>query len=132
MTTAKLPPCPTESIEQQQLMAWAALEAHKYPCLRLLHAIPNGGKRGKVTAAIMQAEGVKRGVPDLFLPVPRGGYHGLYIEMKRQRGGQVSGHQVWWLNALREQGYRTAVCKGFEPARRVILDYLGGVKDDVE
>jgi len=55
------------------------------------------------------AEGVKRGVPDVFLPVARGGYHGLWIEMKYGKNKTTS-NQKWWLNELKDQGYKTAVC----------------------
>ena len=82
------PNCPTEEQEQRLLLAWAARTGR--PELRLLHAIPNGGKRLKSEAARLQAMGVKPGVPDLCLPVPRGKYHGLYIELKRLYGGRVS------------------------------------------
>ena len=87
--------------------------------------IPNGGKRGKVEAIRFKAEGVKAGVPDICLPVPRGEWHGLYIELKRREGGRVSQDQVDWMEALMRQGYYTAICRGCEDAQRVILAYLG-------
>lgn len=87
--------------------------------------IPNGGKRGKVEAIRFKAEGVKAGVPDICLPVPRGEWHGLYIELKRREGGRVSQDQVDWMEALMRQGYYTAICRGSEDAQRVILAYLG-------
>lgn len=87
--------------------------------------IPNGGTRAKSEAGRFKAEGVKAGVPDIFLPVPRGEYAGLFIEMKRRKGGRVSIDQSMWLEALKKQGYRTAVCRGWEQARDVIGGYLG-------
>ena len=77
----------------------------RWPELRLLHAIPNGGKRDIRTAAMLKAEGVKPGVPDICLPVPRGGKHGLYIELKRRKGGTVSKAQEAWIRALMAQGF---------------------------
>lgn len=118
-------PQPTESEEQQRLFTWAAFCAGKYPELQLLHHIPNGGKRSKGEAGRFRAEGVKAGIPDLCLPVARSGFHGLYIEMKRQ-GGKVSQEQDRWLNSLDKQGYLTAVCYGWEAAAGVIKDYLDG------
>ena len=97
-------PVPTEAQEQITLMNWAALQSGKYPELKLLYHVPNGGSRNKAEAGRLRAEGVKAGVPDLCLPVPRGGYHGLYIELKRQRGGRASDNQVEWLDALSKQG----------------------------
>lgn len=119
-------PCPTESQEQQWLMQWAELQKSVHPELQLLFHIPNEGLRHPATGRRMIAEGMKSGVPDLMLPVPRGGYHGLFIEMKRLKGGVVSDSQKGWLAALRKQGYRCEVCRGYEAAVTVIRDYLGG------
>ncbi len=117
-----VPLTPTEDEEQEALFDWAAAEPR--PILRLMFAIPNGGFRNKATAVRMKRTGTKAGVPDIFLPVPAGRWHGLFIEMKRTKGGSVSKAQRDMLYALRAQGYRCAVCKGFEDARRVILDYI--------
>jgi hypothetical protein len=116
---------PTEHQEQVALFEWAAFQECVWPELRLLHAIPNGGKRDKVTAARLKAEGVKPGVPDVCLPVPRGDKHGLYIEMKRRKGGSVSADQLKWIESLMRQGYECHVCRGCEEARLTILAYLG-------
>ena len=67
---------------------------------------------------------MKSGVPDLCLPVARDGNHGLYIELKRQRGGRISEEQVRWIDGLLEQGYAAAICKGWQEAASVIIDYL--------
>ena len=77
-----------------------------------------------------KAEGVKAGVPDICLPVPRGEWHGLYIELKRRERGRVSAEQTAWLEALMRQGYATAICRGWEDAKRVILAYLGAKGDE--
>lgn len=119
---------PREDDEQMALMRWAAYEAGKWPELRLLIHVPNGGKRGKAEAARFKAMGVKAGVSDIFLPVARGGYHGLWIELKRAEGGVVSKAQMEWIGAMRLQGYRAEVCRGWEDAARVIMGYLGGGK----
>lgn len=119
------PPAPSESVEQQHLFTWAAFHAGKYPELELLHHIPNEGKRSRGTGGRMKAEGMKAGVPDVCLPVARGGWHGLYIEMKKQ-GGTVSKEQSKWLYSLSRQGYLTAVCYGWEAAAQIIKDYLDG------
>jgi len=114
-----------EHAEQRSLMAWARLAQAKWPELALLHAIPNGGHRNRVAAARIKAEGARRGVPDLCLPVPRGEHHGLYIELKAGKG-RPSREQRWWLAALRMQGYRAVLCRGWQAARAEIDDYLDG------
>lgn len=93
------------------------------PELRLLHAIPNGGYRNKITAAKLKAEGVKPGVPDICLPVARGRYHGLYIELKT-RQGKISTKQQTWLADLKGQGFKALLCRGWTTARQAIETYL--------
>lgn len=122
---AKLPNEPTEEQEQATVMAWAARNERRYPALSLLHHIPNGGLRHKATAAKLIAQGVKSGVPDLCLPVPCRGYHGLYVEMKRRTRGKVSESQQWWLDQLKAHGYRAVVCRGADEAIAEITGYLG-------
>ena len=121
---AKRRDCPLESQEQQALMSWARWMECKYPELRLLVHVPNGGLRNATEAARFKTEGVRRGFPDLMLPVARHGYHALAIELKRQHGGTVSPEQKAWLDALTEQGWRAVVCKGWLAARDEILAYL--------
>ena len=117
-------PIPTEAQEQTTLFQWAGMMAGKWPELRLCHAIPNGGSRNPIEARHLKEQGVKPGIPDLFLPCARGGWHGLYIEMKRRKGGRVSIEQKKTIIALREQGYRVEVCEGWEKARDVIVEYM--------
>ena len=117
---------PTESVEQQCLFRWAALSVGKYPEVALLYHIPNGGSRGKAEAGRFKAEGVKSGVPDICMPVARGEYHGLYIELKRRQGGHLSVNQRIWIDELRRQGYCATVCNGWEQAVAVIVAYLEG------
>lgn len=119
-------PTPTEDTEQAHIFAWAAWARGKYPELDLMHHIPNGGKRSKSEAARFKAQGVKAGVPDICLPCARGGYHGLYIELKRTKGGKLSATQKEWIDALRGQGYKAVVCCGFDEAKEMIIEYLEG------
>lgn len=117
----------TEHEEQVRLMRWSREAQAQYPELELLFAIPNGGHRHHNVANKLKAEGVKSGVPDLFLPVPRGGMHGLWVELKaRRKGACASVDQVWWLERLAVVGYMAVVCHGWEEARGVIEAYLGG------
>jgi len=92
--------------------------------LDLLYHVPNGGSRRKSEAGRFKAEGVKAGVPDICLPVARNGLHGLYIELKRKKGGRTSKEQEQWIRWLDGQGYLAVVCKGWEEAANLIERYL--------
>lgn len=113
---------PLETEEQQALFQWVGFQLKRYPELELLYHISNEGKRNPRRA---KAEGVKAGVPDLCLPVPRGSNHGAYIEMKRRKGGRITPDQAKWMEQLRQQGYAVACCNGWEYAAKFLLDYLG-------
>jgi len=112
-----------ESEEQQSLFQWAKLSQSEHPELSLMHSIPNGGKRNIREAARLKKEGALAGVSDIFLPVPRGNYHGLYIELK-VKGGKISDNQKWWLSETTKQGYLSVVCFGWVEASEVIGQYL--------
>ena len=113
----------TESQEQQALFEWAKHMEFRYPEIRYMYHVPNGGKRDIHTAKKLKAEGVKSGVPDICLPTPSGRYHGLYIELKAH-GGTTTKNQNIWLEELANQGYCACVCVGWEQASDVILSYL--------
>lgn len=119
-------PAPSEAVEQTRLFQWAAGCYGTWPDLELMHHIPNGGSRHPAEAAKLKAQGVKAGVPDIFLPVPRCGCHGLYIELKREKGGRVSHEQAKWMEMLIQQGYMAAVCHGWFQASQVIERYMKG------
>jgi hypothetical protein len=112
-----------EHVEQSLLMQWADAASGRHPELRLLYAIPNGGHRHVSVARKLKAEGVKRGVPDLCLPVPRGTHHALYVELKAGKN-RATPEQKQWLDALWTQGNEARVCVGWEAARDCITEYL--------
>jgi len=85
--------------------------------------IPNENTAGMKWGIRNRQLGVKSGVPDLMLPIPAGGYHGLFVEMKT-RHGKTSPGQDRWIKALNSLGYLAVVCYGWEDARCRILDYL--------
>lgn len=114
-----------EAGAQETLFQWAEYQASKYPELKLLYHIPNGGKRDKVTAINLKRQGVKAGVPDLFLPVARGGFFGLYIELKVGKN-KATALQKEWLYNLNKQGYFTAICYGWQQAAELLTGYLNG------
>lgn len=168
MTPAKFLASGSESGEQTALFMWANMAANfgfaaadddasyevaghalatygpmhgpnAVPELHDMFAIPNGGLRDKITAGNLKREGVKAGVPDIFLPIPRGGYHGLFVEMKRREtrkagrrkasvvdraAGSTSHVQDDWIARLRARGYGAASAIGYEAARDLIRQYL--------
>lgn len=107
-------------------MKWWALAWRSLGCPHehLLWHTPNGGSRRKIEACILKGQGVRPGVPDLFLAVPRGGFHGLFVEMKRRDGGVVSEAQSGMASLLQAQGYKVRVCFGFDQARAEIEHYM--------
>ena len=116
-----------EHAEQVTLMQWWAIAHQQFGIPeQLLFAIPNGGQRNIIVASKLKAEGVRAGIPDLFLAVPRRDAHGLFIEMKKAKGGRTSEKQDAALDMLAEQGYQWAVCHGWTEAQRTIESYLRG------
>lgn len=160
MTPEKLSAAKTEHAEQRALFAWSFMAANKgfdaansdsayvgeytgpvipIPSLQRMFAIPNGGLRDKITAARLKAEGVKSGVPDVFLPVPCVVNNvvqacGLFIELKRETSGKgqqrrqkgsTSNDQDNWLDYLNSNGYAVVVAFGWREAADAIENYLG-------
>lgn len=122
-----------EHNEQTALFHWCAVNRKKYPELDLLFAIPNGGHRDIRTASRLKAEGVKAGVPDLFLPVEKliqatgpvtVRFNGLFIEMKVKPNKPTPAQQEW-IERLRKKSYCVAVCYSWLEAVEVIRTYLG-------
>lgn len=112
-----------EDREQIAIMDWSLTVRNQYPELKLLYHVANERKCSPQQGQLLKRKGVKRGVPDMFLPVPRGGYCGLYIELKAD-GGRVSKDQAWWLKELEEQGYCTCICLGWQDAAKTLQWYL--------
>lgn len=113
----------SEHDEQAAFVYWAELLSWKYPDLLMLFAIPNGGMRSVSVGVALKKEGVKKGVPDMFLAVPRGQYSGLFLEFKYGKG-RLSPEQIWWSEKLTEKRYLCVVPFSFEQARDATLAYL--------
>lgn len=111
---------------QTALFVWA--QQSKILELKWMFAIPNGGQRNAIIGSQLKASGTKAGVPDIFLPIPRNGFKGLWIELKRPKKGIVSAEQHEWLEYLGSQGYANHVCFGWEEARDCLLQYLNPIK----
>ena len=119
---------PSEEQEQAAVMQWREIMLPQFPELKDLIHIPNGGLRSKTEAVRFKKLGVKAGVSDLFLPVARGGFHGLWIEMKRKRGGKLSPDQKEWIEDMLSNGYQALRADGAEEACDIIFKYLTEVE----
>lgn len=116
---------PSEDAEQEAVMEWAAWSPYRKQ-LKWLYHTPNGGSRNKAEAARFKRMGVKSGVSDLCLPLPVGRYHGLYVEMKRRKGGILSDNQAEFIRDAINNGYAAVVAHGADEAVKAITDYLEG------
>ena len=118
----------TEHGEQVALFAWASYQkkvgAGRASELEYLFAVHNQGHGDAIRGAKAKAEGVKKGVSDLLLPVPGPGGAGLWIEMKKRKGGSESPEQKEWGAAMRARGYAYCVCRGWREAARALTMWL--------
>jgi len=123
----------TEADEQAALFRWAEGFKHVYPELALLNGSLNGVRLSRTQAGKAKAAGMKKGYLDISLPVPRGGYHALFIELKikpyRNHKGKMiysypTEEQLWWIEQLNKHGNRAVICKGYDAAKAEILTYL--------
>lgn len=135
MSRHKINSSPLERVEQEAVVKWAnTVGLLKYPELAIdmpdgkrfpIWATPNERKQKPHIGAMMKRQGVFSGVPDLFIPVSKRGYLGLYIELKRiNPPGEVSPTQKAVLKWLNEKGYFAIVCYGAERAIKEIEWYL--------
>lgn len=128
---------PTEHGAQVALFMQCALSVGKYPELALGFAIPNGGQRGDgtdkgamIAGSRLRAEGVRAAVSDTFFPIPRVGYHGLFIEMKKpgwkwpKTPSKHELEQQEFIDAMRKQGYGALFCAGYLEAWKTLEGYL--------
>lgn len=115
-----------ESIEQQTIFSWARASIRKYPELELLHSSQAGVRFSSPSVAKRaKAEGMMAGLPDIHLPIPRGGHASLYIELKAAKG-RLSDTQKDVLAQLSDYGNHAVVCYGAQQAIDVIKSYLEG------
>lgn len=121
---ARAKPVDREGQEQAALMREIALCMPEVA--ELIYHIPNGGHRHKAVAAKLKEQGAKAGIPDLKLPMARGGYFGLYIEFKATppNDAAVSPSQYACIRRLSEQGYLAIVCRGHFDAMEQLRAYL--------
>ncbi len=113
----------SESQEQQALFRWREFNLGSMPELELLYKITNEGKRSVSEGARYKREGMKAGMPDIHLPVARGGYHCLYIELK-VGDNKPSERQKACIESLRKQDNCVCICYGWVEAAAIIKNYL--------
>lgn len=111
----------------------ATEHALQVACLRWLHftypqvlcyAIPNGAYKSHSAAISMKQEGLTSGIPDLHIPIARGGYHSLYIEMKNGKAGRLSDTQKAMIQKLQSLGNKVAVCRSLDDFIKEINQYF--------
>jgi hypothetical protein len=119
LTTDRIP---TEHEEQRELVRWFR---QTWPGVRIF-AIPNGGARSPATAGRLKAEGVSSGVPDLFIPA-----WGLWVEMKRTKGGSLSAEQKDWIAYLESVRFCCIVGKGADDAKGKLQAFFNQHKDNL-
>jgi len=105
---------------QKMVIAWADLQPELKG--RVIH-IPNEGKRSIVGGFLAKKEGLRPGVSDLLIPIARGGYIGMWIELK-SKSGKVSDVQRSFMADMETLGYMTTVCRSFDRAVHVISSYM--------
>lgn len=110
-----------ESTMQKNCITWFRLQYPEYSLV--LFSVPNGGRRDKITASILKAEGAVAGVSDVILLLPRHGYSSLCIEFKTKDGRQ-SKSQKEWQKAIEDAGSKYVVIRSFDEFRKEIDNYL--------
>ena len=117
---------PLEEFEQEMVFIWIRSNQIRYPKLQLAYSTLNGVRLSPRLRAKMKRQGNRRGVPDIVLPVRSHDqkYSGLYLELKRCRGGSVSKEQKAYISKLQEEGYMAVVAKGHRAAIGVVKRYL--------
>lgn len=120
--------CPLENVEATRFAREVRRFEAVWPELLNLTPFPaQGGAGGKSRGARMASEGLRAGYPDILLDWPAQGFHGLRIELKRQRftPSDIKPNQRAWHDRLRAAGFRVEVCGGWAEAWAVLVEYLG-------
>jgi hypothetical protein len=105
----------------------------RYPFVRYCASL--GGIRTSFKQAVKaKATGYVKGFPDLQICVPRGRgvdnegeggtYHGLFLEIKKDKKSYPTKEQKEWIAYLNEQGYCARVTKGLDESIQTIDDYF--------
>ncbi|RYY74541.1 MAG: hypothetical protein EOO52_13330 [Gammaproteobacteria bacterium] len=118
---------PFERVEQAAALVW--LELTHREAFEMTTTNPMGGYRPNGSGGQIKGEGARKGYPDLLTDIPRLGYHGLRIEMKKfSERAEPTSEQLVWLTKLSWNGYRVALCRGHQGAITTFCDYFDIVK----
>ena len=118
------PAVPLEVDEQEAFLDY--LKGLPYPWCEIWFSVPNDSRRGFVAQRLAKRLGIRRGIPDLIIPISVDPYYGLAIEMKRVKGSTTTQDQLDWQRRLREQGWKAEIVKGCDAAIIVLENYRNG------
>jgi len=122
----------SELTEQIRVMQWCkSMEAYDKD-YSLIYHVPNEGNRNRKTGSNLVKAGLKKGVPDICVAVPKMGMHGLYIELKKDKQSKVSKEQIEWIKKLSHQKYIATVCYGADEAINLIASYMSSNISDLK
>jgi hypothetical protein len=109
-----------EALDQIRLFCWIRTRPDIHP---FAFSVPNDRKTNRIMGAMLKHMGLKPGVSDICIAIPRGEYHGLFIELKFGKN-KATQHQLNFLASMESKGYGALVCVGYEAARKAIEAYM--------
>lgn len=109
-----------EQIEHIKLMDWVRSKSHIHP---FVFHIGNERKTSVQQGKLLKRMGIKAGVSDLFIGIPRGEWHGMFLELKAGKNKPTKAQELF-MQDFASQGYYCVWCQGFEEAKKLILEYV--------
>lgn len=109
----------SEQLEQIKVFDW--LRFHGFD--KFSFHVANERRSTMQAGALLKRMGVTAGVADIAIMKPSGQFHGLFIELKAEKG-RATPKQIEFLNCMRANGYDAAVCYGADSAIEHIKSYL--------
>ena len=97
---------------------------YQYPSLSsMMFHVPNGGNRNAMEGARLKKQGVRPGVSDLILLIPRGQFHSCCIELKSKTGTSSKSQKAWAKECVK-YGNDYNICDNIEDFKFLIDEYL--------